>query len=270
MDIGTAKPESEVLARAPHRLIDICDPAEAYSAARFRQDALECIEEIHQRGRVPLLVGGTMLYFKSLLDGLSPLPGADQQIRRKLEAEAAALGWEALHERLQCVDPAAAARIHPNDPQRLQRALEVFEITGKPLSELQAIPARSLDEKYSIVKIGLAPENRVLLHQRIEKRFDQMLAAGLVAEVEQLRQRGDLHTGLPSIKSVGYRQVWQFLEGELDRDQMRERGIIATRQLAKRQMTWMRSDAGLERVDPLNLQWPRLLNRLILCFQSFL
>ena len=270
MDIGTAKPDADTLARAPHRLIDICEPDEIYSAARFREDALAQIEDIHTQGRIPLLVGGTMLYFRALLDGLSPLPPASAEIRLELEEEARKLGWSALHERLQRIDPVAAARIHPNDPQRLQRALEVYRITGKPLTELQAVREGALGETFSVVKAALIPEDRAMLHARIEARFDAMLAAGFVNEVEGLRRREGLSLQLPSMKSVGYRQVWQYLDGDFDRTQMREKGIVATRQLAKRQLTWLRAESGLERIDPLNLQWTALRDRLIIQYQSFL
>ena len=250
MDIGSAKPEPAILARAPHRLVDILDPAEPYSAARFREDALREIRAIHAAGRVPLLVGGTMLYFRALFGGLSALPSADPAVRARLETEAAAQGWPALHARLAEVDPAAAARIHPNDPQRIQRALEVYELTGQPLSRLQSTDAGE-PLPYRFVKLAVAPAERSVLHERIARRFRQMLEAGLVEEVEGLYRRGDLHPGLPSIRAVGYRQVWQYLAGELDREEMVERGIIATRQLAKRQFTWLRSETDVAWFDSL-------------------
>lgn len=250
MDIGSAKPAPAILAQAPHRLVDILDPAEPYSAARFREDALREIRAIHAAGRVPLLVGGTMLYFRALFGGLSALPSADPAVRARLEQEAAERGWPALHARLAQVDPAAAARIHPNDPQRIQRALEVHELTGRPLSELQAAPAGEA-LPYRFVKLAVAPAERSVLHERISRRFRQMLEAGLVEEVEGLFRRGDLHPGLPAIRAVGYRQVWQYLAGELDREAMVERGIIATRQLAKRQFTWLRSETQVAWFDSL-------------------
>jgi len=239
MDIGTAKPDAAVLARAPHRLIDILDPAESYSAARFRADALREMAAITAAGRIPLLVGGTGLYFRALRRGLSDLPGADAAVRARLEAEAASLGWDALHRRLREVDPVAAARIHPNDPQRLQRALEVHELTGRPLSELQQGGGDALP--YRVVALALAPE-RELLHGRIRDRFHIMLERGLVAEVEGLYRRGDLGPDKPSIRCVGYRQVWSHLAGEVAYAAMVELGITATRQLAKRQFTWLRSE----------------------------
>lgn len=243
MDIGTAKPDAATLAEAPHRLIDILDPAEAYSAARFREDALHEMAAIRATGRIPLLVGGTMLYYRALEQGLSPLPEADPELRRQLEAEAAAEGWHALHRRLAEVDPEAAARIHPNDPQRLSRALEVYLISGQTLSELWQQEAETLP--YRLLKLAVAPPDRADLHLRIAERFMQMLQQGLVEEVESLYHRGDLHPELPSIRCVGYRQVWQYLVGELSRSEMSDKGIVATRQLAKRQFTWLRSEQEL-------------------------
>lgn len=248
MDIGTAKPESETLARAPHRLIDICDPTEAYSAARFRADALQAIEAILAVGKIPLLVGGTMLYFRALSEGLSELPSADDEVRAKLEADAERIGWGEMHARLVQVDPAAAARIHPNDPQRIQRALEVYEITGRSLSELTRSERRN-SFPYPIRKLVVAPPERAALHRRIELRFQQMMEIGFLAEVEGLHQRAELHTGLPATRSVGYRQLWAYLDGELTLDEAIERGIIATRQLAKRQMTWLRHEKNEKWVD---------------------
>ncbi len=270
MDIGTAKPDAALLERAPHRLIDICEPDEIYSAARFRDDALMHIDDIHRAGRVPLLVGGTMLYFRALLEGLSQLPPANPAIRQRLEAEAAAQGWEALHRHLAQVDPEAATRIHPNDPQRLQRALEVWELTGQPISELQKVRDGALNSRFRVASVALIPQDRAILHQRIAKRFDQMLAAGFVEEVETLRRHGNLSLALPSMKSVGYRQVWHYLDGEFGFEEMREKGVVATRQLAKRQLTWLRGNGELERIDPLNLEWPELRSGLVSRFQSFL
>ncbi|MFT6917391.1 MAG: tRNA dimethylallyltransferase [Motiliproteus sp.] len=248
MDIGTAKPDAELLARAPHRLIDIRDPAQSYSVAEFRRDALAEIASIHQRGRIPLLVGGTMLYFKALLEGLATLPEADPEVRQRLLDQAETSGWEVLHQRLQQIDPVSALRIHPNDPQRLQRALEVYELTGRTLTELwqeqeaAALPFRAL-------QLSLEVADRALLHRRIEQRFHAMLEAGFEQEVSALYHRGDLHAAMPSIRCVGYRQMWAYLEGEGGYESMRERGIIATRQLAKRQMTWLRSWDGVQRID---------------------
>ena len=252
MDIGSAKPDPETLARAPHRLIDIRDPVEAYSAAQFREDAQREMAAISDAGRIPLLVGGTMLYFRALLSGLSTLPSANAEIRTRLEAEAEVEGWESLHRRLAKVDVAAAARIHPNDPQRIQRALEVYELTGIPLSQLQRQQQVDQPLPYRIIKLAVAPADRSVLHQRIASRFEQMLRSGLIEEVEGLRGRGDLHQDLPALRAVGYRQVWDFLEGDIDYTEMVERGIIATRQLAKRQFTWLRAEQTLTLLDSLD------------------
>jgi tRNA dimethylallyltransferase len=252
MDIGSAKPDAGTLARAPHRLIDICDPAEPYSAARFRDDAMREMAEITAQGRIPLLVGGTMLYFRALLNGLSTLPSADADIRTRLEAEAEVDGWASLHRRLAEVDPEAAARIHPNDPQRLQRALEVYELTGTPLSELQRSQQADQPLPYRIVKLAVAPADRTILHERIAQRYELMLQNGLIDEVEALRKRGDLHQDMPALRAVGYRQVWEYLSGSLNYTEMVERGIIATRQLAKRQFTWLRSETELTLLDSLD------------------
>ncbi|WP_416137565.1 tRNA (adenosine(37)-N6)-dimethylallyltransferase MiaA [Halomonas sp. HK25] len=250
MDIGSAKPSPEERARAPHRLIDIRDPAEPYSAAEFREDALREMREISAAGRVPLLVGGTMMYLRQLLHGVANLPSSDPAVRADLEAEAEAQGLAALHEALARVDPASAARIHPNDPQRLMRALEVHRLSGRPLSELWA-EQRPETFPWRTLSIGLAPVDRCVLHQRIARRFDAMLEGGFIEEVVALRARGDLSPELPSMKSVGYRQVWAYLEGNVDLETLRHRGIVATRQLAKRQLTWMRSWEQLEWVDSL-------------------
>ena len=255
LDIGAARPEPEVLARAPHRLLGFLDPAEPYSAARFRDDALREIAVIHQAGRVPLLVGGTMLYFKALQQGLAPLPAADPAMRAELEAEARAHGWPALHARLATLDPPTAERLKPNDGQRIQRALEVVQLTGVPLSEWHRRQSVALSDTgqgsaaafpYTPCCLALAPASRALLHDRIAVRFRAMLEAGLVEEVARLKARGDLHRELPAIKAVGYRQVWDYLDGRYSYDEMVERGIIATRQLAKRQFTWLRGWPGLE------------------------
>jgi tRNA dimethylallyltransferase len=241
MNIGTAKPDAAIQQIAPHRLIDICDPVEAYSAAQFAEDARREMEEITAIGKIPLLVGGTFLYFKALYEGLSPLPSADPELRERLEAEAQAIGWTEMHQKLSEIDPEAAARIHPNDPQRIQRALEVYELTGESMSNiLERENHRELP--YTVSKLILAPDDRAVLHERITIRFNQMLEQGLVEEVTRLHQRKDLNTNLPSIRAVGYRQVWSYLEGELPYDEMIQRGIIATRQFAKRQFTWLRSD----------------------------
>ncbi len=240
MDIGTAKPDAETLARAPHRLIDIRDPVDAYSAAEFRLDALREMAEITARGRIPLLVGGTMLYFRVLLEGLASMPQADAAVRAQLDAEADEKGWPALHARLAEVDPVTAARLKPNDSQRLQRALEVWELTGKPLSQWHAEQGPPEVLPWRFVQLAVAPPDRALLHQRIESRFDQMLAEGLVEEVAALRARADLHADLPAMRAVGYAQVWAHLDGAFDAAEMRLRGIYATRQLAKRQYTWLR------------------------------
>jgi tRNA dimethylallyltransferase len=238
MDIGTAKPDAATLAQHPHALVDIRDPALAYSAADFRDDALRAMATIAARGRVPLLVGGTGLYFRALQHGLSPLPEADATVRARLAAEAEKIGWPALHARLAARDAAAAARIKPNDAQRIQRALEVIELSGRRLSELQgAAPGRF---PYRVLKLALVPE-RALLHRRIAERFDAMLVAGLLDEVRKLRARGDLDPALPSMRAVGYRQAWRHLDGGTDGAAFRAEAIAATRQLAKRQVTWLRS-----------------------------
>jgi len=248
MDIGTAKPVPDVLAAAPHRLIDICDPTERYSAARFREDALREMEAIFSKGRIPLLVGGTMLYYRALQYGLSKLPEADPAVRARLEAEADSVGWMQMHQRLAQIDPAAAARIHPNDPQRIQRALEVFELTGRTLTELQN---RDGEQKlpYRLIKLVRAPKDRAVLHRRIAQRFYQMLELGFENEVKGLLARGDLTPDLPSMRSVGYRQMLEYLAGNYSYEQMVERGIIATRQLAKRQLTWLRSEQDAHWLD---------------------
>ncbi|MPW15798.1 tRNA (adenosine(37)-N6)-dimethylallyltransferase MiaA [Paraburkholderia sp. CNPSo 3157] len=243
MDIGTAKPSPEERAVTPHHLIDIVDPIDAYSAADFRADALRLVGEIVARGNVPLLVGGTMLYYKALTQGLNDLPAADPDVRATLDADAVREGWPALHARLADVDPVTAARLAPNDSQRIQRALEVFMLTGQPMSALFAAPARDDDaaRRYRFVPIALEPSDRSVLHARIAQRFDAMLANGFIDEVRALRARGDLHPGLPSMRCVGYRQAWEYLDGETDYDTMRDKGIFATRQLCKRQLTWLRA-----------------------------
>lgn len=244
MDIGTAKPSADVLQQYPHHLVDILDPTEAYSAGRFRDDARALMAAITARGKVPLLVGGTMLYFKALQQGLSALPPADAEVRTRLDAMASEHGLNYLHQRLSEVDPVAAARIHVNDPQRLQRALEVYEITGKSLTELTAQGNDALP--YQVTKIIIAPFERAVLHQRIARRYQQMVADGFIDEVKTLYQRDDCHPQLPSIRAVGYRQAWSYLAGDYDHQTFVEKAIIATRQMAKRQITWLRAqDDGI-------------------------
>lgn len=238
MDIGTAKPSKAELALAPHRLIDICDPSESYSAANFRTDAFREMQEISAQGKIPLLVGGTMLYYKALLEGLSPLPSADEKVRSEIEAKAALIGWAGLHQELSKIDPISAQRINPNDSQRINRALEVFYLTGKTLTELTAQKGEALP--YDILQFAIAPEQREVLHLRIEQRFHKMIELGFQQEVEKLYRRPDLNENLPSIRCVGYRQMWEYLRGDYDHDEMVFRGICATRQLAKRQITWLR------------------------------
>ena len=239
MDIGTAKPDAATLARAPHHLLDIRDPTETYSAAAFCDDARRLMADIVARGKVPLLVGGTMLYFRALLQGLDDLPRADAALRKKLEVEAAARGWPALHAELATVDPVTAARLAPNDSQRVGRALEIFRLTGKPMSALLERVQSALP--YRVLQLALIPSERAVLHQRIAARFDAMLAEGLIDEVKLLRQTYALNPDLPAMRAVGYRQAWAYLDGEIDLKELREQGIAATRQLAKRQLTWLRS-----------------------------
>ncbi len=238
MDIGTAKPSAEELAQAPHRLIDILDPAESYSAMNFRIDALREMAEITAKGKIPLLVGGTMLYYKALLEGLSPLPNADESVRTDIEHKAEKMGWATLHQELAQIDPVSANRINPNDSQRISRALEVFYLSGKTLTELTEQKGDTLP--YHILQFAIAPENRQVLHQHIEQRFHKMIDQGFQAEVEKLYARPDLHINLPSIRCVGYRQMWEHLRGDYNLDEAIYRGICATRQLAKRQITWLR------------------------------
>lgn len=237
MDLGTAKPDAETLARYPHHLINLITPEESYSAARFHGDALAIMADITARGRIPLLVGGTMLYFKALLDGLADLPQANPELRAALDAEAAAKGWPALHAELARLDPTTAARLAPNDSQRIQRALEVVRLSGQPMSVLYAAQKRN-PPPYRVLAMGLAPSDRAWLHQRIAERFDVMLAAGLVEEVAMLKQKYRLHADLPSMRCVGYRQAWEALAGTMPLEELRDRGIFATRQFAKRQLTW--------------------------------
>jgi tRNA dimethylallyltransferase len=260
MDIGTAKPSKALLEKHPHRLIDILDPSQSYSAADFRNDALQAMAEITARGNIPLLVGGTMLYFKALLEGLADMPAADAQVRAQLEAEAVSRGWQALHDELASIDPVSAARIHPNDPQRLVRALEVYRVSGMSMTahreqqsaqSAQAGGSERHQLPYTVANLAIAPVDRQVLHDRIALRFRQMLDEGFIEEVVALRSRGDLHSNLPSIRAVGYRQVWDYLDGKLTREELQERGIIATRQLAKRQFTWLRSWENLHWLDSL-------------------
>ena len=243
MDIGTAKPSQAELAAVPHYLINIRDPLNAYSAAEFARDALACILEISSRGKLPLLVGGTMLYFKALLEGLNDMPGADPVIRARIQEEAEKLGWPALHAQLKLVDPLTAARLAPADSQRISRALEVFRVSGQALSSFQqnAVSTNVAFNALNIPMLSLEPLERAWLHQRIEKRFDDMLAEGFLEEVKTLRARGDLQIDLPSMRCVGYRQAWEALDGIMPMAELRDRGIFATRQLAKRQLTWLRS-----------------------------
>jgi tRNA dimethylallyltransferase len=249
MDIGTAKPSTQDRRAVPHHLIDLLDPTQRYSAGRFRDDAIRAILEIQSRGRTALLVGGTMLYYRALAEGLDALPPANPEVRGQLDAEAAARGWPALHAELAKVDPLAAARLKPGDAQRIQRALEVYRTTGKPMSEFQNRPKTGLP--FELRAFALVPEDRSGLHGRIAARFDAMLQAGLVNELKALREEYELRPELPSMRCVGYRQAWQFLEGAITARELRETGIAATRQLAKRQLTWLRSLRGLEPADRL-------------------
>jgi len=247
MDVGTAKPSAAERRALPHHLIDLIEPTGTYSAARFRADALEAMAAIAARGRLPLVVGGTMLYFKALREGLSDLPPADAGVRAAIEDEARRRGWPALHAELARADPATAARLQPADSQRIQRALEVWRTTGTPMSRL--LGARTDAPPFRLVELALVPDDRAALHRRLAARFEQMLAGGLVEELATLRQRHALHAGLPSMRCVGYRQAWAHLEGEYDRATLRERGIFATRQLAKRQLTWLRATSGRATLD---------------------
>jgi tRNA dimethylallyltransferase len=249
MDIGTAKPEPEVRARIPHRLVDIRDPEDAYSAGDFVRDARAAIDSIHAAGRTPLLVGGTMMYFRALTRGMAALPGGDVELRRQIDAEAAVRGWPALHAELASFDPAAAARIEPTDSQRIQRAIEVYRLSGRPLTELQAAPAPAACTRF--LRLALVPAPREVLHRRIEMRLNDMIAKGFPEEVRGLMQRPGLVRSAPSMRAVGYRQFWTHFVGECSFEEARYRSLVATRQLAKRQLTWLRSDAGLRGFDPL-------------------
>jgi len=247
MDIGSAKPTAEELAQAPHRLIDIIDPATSYSAADFREDALKHMQDITAAGKIPLLVGGTMMYFKVLLEGLSPVPTSQPEIRQAIEAEAKVKGWEALHTELASYDPESAARLHPNDAQRVCRAIEVYRIAGKTLTELSQDKGQALP--YDVKQFAIAPMEKTVLHERIERRFNLMVNAGFEDEVRALYEREDLNLDLPSMRCVGYRQMWEHLDGKLDHKEMIFRGVVATRQLAKRQMTWLKSWNNLTWLD---------------------
>jgi tRNA dimethylallyltransferase len=243
MDIGTAKPTTAELAQYPHRLINLRDASESYSAADFCHDALAEIAEIRSNNRIPLLVGGTMMYFKSLIEGISPLPTANAEIRKVIESEAVAQSWQTMHDQLDEIDPVSAERIHPNDPQRITRALEVYRLTGNTLTQLTQIKGAKLAG--NVLQLAIAPQERSTLHERIAQRYQQMIALGFEQEVIKLKSRDDLHKDLPAIRCVGYRQMWQYLEGEFDHDEMIFRGVCATRQLAKRQLTWLRNWPGL-------------------------
>jgi tRNA dimethylallyltransferase len=251
MDVGTAKPDRATLAQYPHRLIDLISPEESYSAARFCTDALAAMAEITAAGKVPLLVGGTMLYFRALLHGLADLPQADAALRAEIDAEAAAEGWPALHAKLAGFDPSTAARLHPTDSQRLQRAVEIYRLTGRPMSELLA-ESEQLRPAYDFLSIGLLPSDRAVLHKRIARRFDEMLLAGLDEELRMLRTKYALHLNLPSMRCVGYRQTWEAQEGIIPHKELRDRGIFATRQLAKRQITWLTNSFTAETYDCLD------------------
>jgi len=252
MDIGTAKPSAAQRAQVRHHLVDLIDPTERYSAGRFRADCVRAIMEILDRGKIPLVVGGTMLYYKALAQGIDALPQADPGLRASIDARAAREGWPALHAELARVDPATAARLSPNDAQRIQRALEVWQLTGRPLSEQQRGAPASLP--FALKAYALIPQDRAELHRRIEERFERMLHDGLVEELAGLRKRHELHERLPSMRCVGYRQAWGYLEGEYGRDALRDKGVAATRQLAKRQLTWLRSLPGLEPAAALRLE----------------
>jgi tRNA dimethylallyltransferase len=262
MDVGTAKPSAAERSAVPHHLIDIIDPTQTYSAARFRADALHLIAEITARGKIPLLVGGTMLYFKALREGLSELPDADEDVRAEIDREAAERGWPAMHAELAKVDPRTAARVKPTDAQRIQRALEIHRLSGEPMSRLLG-RRRVTALPYRLIEVALVPSDRGELHRRIETRFDAMLERGLVEELRTLRKRYALRPNLPSMRCVGYRQAWQHLEGDIGHDELRERGIFATRQLAKRQLTWLRGMQGITIFDCLAPDVPAKANELL-------
>jgi tRNA dimethylallyltransferase len=257
MDIGTAKPDARALAATPQHLIDIIEPHESYSAARFRDDALALMREITERDRIPLLVGGTMLYFQALTEGLNDLPEADHVIRLVIDTMAGEQGWPAVHAKLQKVDPETAARLAPNDAQRIQRALEIYYITGKPMAELLKKP-KYVYFPYTPIKVALVPSDREELHRRIANRFDEILRRGLTAELKKLRDEYGLEPGMPSMRCVGYRQAWDHLAGRISAQALREQGIAATRQLAKRQLTWLRSMEGVTEFDCLSSDVPEM------------
>ena len=265
MDIGTAKPDAQTLIKYPHHLIDIIDPANAYSAGQLREDALQLMQQSVTDQRTPILVGGTMLYFNTLQKGMANMPEIDDTVKQAIEAEAETKGLPAMHERLKKIDPVSAERIHPNDPQRIKRALEIYDFTGKTLTEFWSEQAQSKAGSsfpYRRIKIALMPEDRIELRKRITTRFDTMLQQGFIEEVEGLFKRGDLHADLPSIRAVGYRQVWLYLAGEYGYDEMRDKAIIATAQLAKRQMTWLRKEAECNFIDPIVLNRQKVLKNL--------
>ncbi len=266
MDIGTAKPDAEMLAAVPHHLVDIIDPADSWSVWDFVEQSRQLVDEINQRGRIPLLAGGTMMYFHAFENGLNRLPAADPELRRRLDSEARELGLAALHQRLASVDPQSASRIRDSDAQRIQRALEVFELTGKPLSLLQQ--QTTTGYRGDIEKIILGASDRAVLHQRIETRFHAMLEQGFVAEVAQLRQRGDLNLSLPSMRCVGYRQIWQHLDGEFTHAQMIDKAVAATRQLAKRQITWLRKQTGSVAYDCLKYRKDAIFRQIQAAFKG--
>ena len=262
MNIGTAKPDAATLQKYPHHLVNLIAPTDSYSAARFRHDALRVMSQISARKKIPLLVGGTMLYVKALLEGLSTLPDADPSVRSAITARAAQLGWPGMHIELARIDPSTAARIKPNDAQRIQRALEVYQLTGTPLSSLQTRSASTADFSYAALKIGLNAEQRLVLHERIATRFDSMLADGLIDEMKSLRLRYPLTAEMPSMRCVGYRQCWEFLDGKTDKKLLREKGVFATRQLAKRQLTWLRAMPDVETMELASADLPdRLVER---------
>ena len=250
LDIGSAKPTAEEQALAPHRLIDICDPSEPYSVAQFCSDAEREIRDVLDRGNTPLLVGGTMLYFRALLHGLSPMPKADAEVRDHIWREAESRGWPAMHRELQDIDPQLAAKLHPNHSHRIARALEVYRVSGKPLSAWHSEHGNALLDQFDWRQIALVPTHRAALHHNIERRFDAMLQQGFIDEVRKLKDRGDLHLQLPALRAVGYRQIWQYLNGDYDQATMREKALAASRQLAKRQLTWLRSWPDTLEIDP--------------------
>ena len=265
MDIGTGKPSADILQQHPHHLVDILDPAQSYSAGQFVRDALRAIGDIHARGRVPLLVGGTMLYFRALRHGLAELPQADPQVRATIDAEAAQQGWPALHAQLTSIDPIAATRIQPNDGQRIQRALEVFRLSGRTMTDLHAATALP-DPSLTFASYAWVPGDRERLYQSIAARFETMMAMGLMEEVATLHQRGDLHSRLPAIRCVGYRQLWEHLEGVVSRNQSVENAVLATRHLARRQLVWLRADQQTRWIDALESDARAQMHRYVAAF----